>query len=140
MTPQTIALVQTSFAKVAPIADLAADIFYDKLFAIAPEVRPLFPEDMVEQKKKLMQMLALAVQNLDRFEEIKSAVADLGARHVGYGVEDAHYDAVGEALLGTLEAGLGPSWSPELYAAWAETYTILATVMKHAAAEERLAS
>ena len=64
MTPEQVKLVQQTFGQVAPIADKAADLFYDRLFAIAPEVRSLFPGDLTEQKKKLMQMIAVAVTNL----------------------------------------------------------------------------
>ncbi|SFI22735.1 globin family protein [Albimonas pacifica] len=135
MTPEKVALVQTSFKKVAPIADTAADIFYARLFEIAPEVRSLFPEQMGDQKKKLMQMLATAVNNLHKVETIVPAVQDLGRRHVAYGVKDAHYDTVGAALLYTLEKGLGEDWTPEVADAWTETYGIVATTMKTAAAE-----
>ena len=129
MTPEKIALVQDSFAKVAPIAETAADIFYDRLFEIAPEVRPLFPEIMTDQKKKLMQMLATAVNGLKDLDAIVPAVQNLGARHVGYGVKEEHYDSVGAALLFTLGKGLGDDFTPEVEAAWTETYGILAGVM-----------
>ncbi|MEC9431962.1 MAG: globin family protein [Pseudomonadota bacterium] len=135
MTPEKVALVQTSFKKVAPIADTAADIFYARLFEIAPDVRSLFPEQMGDQKKKLMQMLGAAVANLHQVETILPAVQDLGRRHVAYGVTDAHYDTVGAALLYTLEKGLGEDWTPELAEAWTETYVTVAGVMKAAAAE-----
>lgn len=135
MTPEQVELVQGSFKKVAPIADTAADLFYDKLFEIAPDVRPLFPENLAEQKKKLMQMLATAVGNLHQLDTIVPAVQDLGKRHVAYGVADAHYDSVGAALLDTLEKGLGDDWTPDTAAAWTEAYTTLATTMKDAAAE-----
>lgn len=135
MTPEKVALVQSSFRKVAPIADTAADIFYARLFEIAPEVRSLFPEQMGDQKKKLMQMLAMAVNNLHQVETIVPAVQDLGRRHVAYGVRDAHYDTVGAALLFTLEKGLGEDWTPEVADAWTETYGLVATTMKSAAAE-----
>src|SRR5262245_55422115 len=101
MTPAEIELVQTSFKSVAPIADQAADLFYGRLFEIAPEVRPLFPEDLKEQKKKLMGMLATAVASLHQVEKIVPAVQDLGRRHGGYGVTAAHYEPVGEALIWT---------------------------------------
>lgn len=135
MTPEQVELVQGSFKKVVPIADTAADLFYTKLFEIAPEVRSMFPDELAEQKKKLIQMLATAVNNLHQLEEIVPAVQDLGKRHVGYGVVDAHYDHVGAALLDTLEKGLGEDWTPDLAEAWVETYTILSTTMKEAAAE-----
>lgn len=139
MTPEQITLVQDSFKKVAPIADTAADIFYDRLFEVAPQVRPLFPADMANQKKMLMQMLATAVAGLSNVESIVPAVQDLGRRHVNYGVKDEHYDIVGGALLYTLEKGLGEGWTPELAEAWTTVYTTVATVMKDAAAEVKAA-
>lgn len=129
MTPEKIEMVQGSFKKVVPIADAAADIFYDRLFEIAPQVRSLFPEDMSEQKKKLMQMLAIAVNGLTKLDEILPAVQDLGRRHTGYDVTPEHYDYVGAALLYTLGKGLGDEFTPELEEAWTETYTTLAGVM-----------
>ena len=129
MTPEKIALVQDSFAKVAPIAETAADIFYDRLFEIAPEVRPLFPEVMTDQKKKLMQMLAIAVNGLTKLDEILPAVQDLGARHNGYDVTPEHYDFVGQALIYALSQGLGDDFTDDVQAAWVETYGTLANVM-----------
>ena len=105
MSPDQIALVQDSFRKVVPIAATVADLFYDRLFEIAPDVRPLFPDDLKEQKKKLVAMLATAVTNLHQIETIAPAVADLGKRHAAYGVKLEHYEPVGAALLWTLEQG-----------------------------------
>jgi hemoglobin-like flavoprotein len=109
MTPQQIDLVQSSFKKVVPIAGTAADLFYDRLFEIAPEVRPMFPQDLSEQKKKLMGMLGTAVGNLHKLDTILSAVKDLGQRHKGYGVTAVHYAPVGAALLWTLERVSAPT-------------------------------
>lgn len=134
MTPEQVQLVQSSFQKVVPIADTAADLFYDRLFTIAPEVKPLFPDDLGPQKKKLMQMLATAVTNLHQVEKILPAVEDLGRRHVAYGVTAKHYEPVGAALLWTLEQGLGADFTPPVKAAWTEVYTTVAGVMTKAAA------
>ncbi|MFN3655919.1 MAG: globin family protein [Pseudolabrys sp.] len=130
MSPDQVSLVQASFRKIVPIADTAADLFYDRLFDIAPEVKPLFPEDLREQKKKLIAMLATAVNNLHQIETILAAVADLGKRHATYGVTAAHYAPVGAALLWTLEQGLGPDFTPPVKAAWSEAYTTLAGAMQ----------
>src|SRR5262245_17647587 len=91
MTPQQIALVQGSFQSVAPIASKAADLFYDRLFEIAPELRRLFPADLSAQKVKLMAMIATAVANLHRLDAILPAVRQLGDRHRDYGVSAEHY-------------------------------------------------
>ena len=129
MTPQQVELVQTSFKKVVPIATTAADLFYNRLFEIAPDTRALFPEDLTEQKGKLISMLGTAVTNLHKLDTILPAVKDLGSRHKGYGVTAAHYEPVGAALLWTLEKGLGADFTPEVKVAWTETYTALAGVM-----------
>ena len=129
MTPQQVELVQTSFKKVVPIAGTAADLFYDRLFEIAPPVRALFPSDLTEQKVKLMAMLGTAVTNLHQLDTILPAVKALGERHKSYGVTADHYAPVGAALLWTLEKGLGPDFTPETKEAWTATYTALAGVM-----------
>ncbi|GIX27444.1 MAG: hemoglobin [Burkholderiales bacterium] len=134
MTPQQIALVQSTWSKVVPIQEQAARLFYDKLFEMDPSLRPLFKGDMVEQGRKLMAMINTAVNGLTRLNEIVPAVQALGRRHVGYGVKEAHYETVGAALLWTLEQGLGPSFTPEVRQAWATAYGLLAGVMKEAAA------
>lgn len=130
MTRRQIELVQTSFAEVKPIAQAAAALFYDRLFEIAPEVRPMFRGDMAEQGRKLMTALAFVVAGLERFEQLRGVVAELGARHASYGVRDYHYTAVAEALLWTLAAGLGRSFTPEVEDAWVSAYTILADAMR----------
>jgi hemoglobin-like flavoprotein len=132
MTPEKIEIVQSSFQKVVPIAGAAADIFYDRLFEIAPDTRTLFPEDMTDQKAKLMQMLGTAVNGLKDLDAIVPAVQELGARHNGYNVTDAHYDSVGAALIYTLGKGLGDDFTPEAEEAWTEVYMLLAGVMKDA--------
>jgi hemoglobin-like flavoprotein len=134
MTPEQVTLVQDTFKQVAPIAPQAADLFYGRLFEIAPEVRPLFPADLTSQKEKLMTMIGTAVTNLHQVEKIVPAVQDLGRRHVGYGVKDAYYKPVGEALIWTLEKGLGAAFTQPVKDAWVAAYTTLASVMTQAAA------
>ncbi|HVF68515.1 MAG TPA: globin family protein [Pyrinomonadaceae bacterium] len=134
MTGEQITLVRDSFEKVLPIADVAAALFYARLFDLNPALESLFKGDITEQGRKLMQMLGLAVRSLDRLEQIMPAVQALGARHVGYGVRDRDYDTVGRALIWTLRKGLGDDFTPDVEAAWAEVYSTLAGVMKEAAA------
>jgi hemoglobin-like flavoprotein len=130
MTPEQVKLVKESFRKVLPTAGVAADLFYDRLFEIAPEVRPLFPDDLVAQKKKFIAMLATAVTNLHAVDKIASAVEDLGKRHVAYGVTAKHFAPVGAALLWTLEEVLGSDFAPPVKTAWTEAYVTLAGVMR----------
>jgi hemoglobin-like flavoprotein len=134
MTPKQVELVQGSWKKVLPIADTAAEMFYSKLFSMDPAVKPLFKGDMKAQGRKLMTMISTAVNGLTRLEAIVPAVQDLGRRHVKYGVKEQHYDTVGAALLWTLEQGLGEAFTPDVKAAWATAYGVLAKTMKDAAA------
>ena len=129
MTPQQIELVQTSFAKVVPIADAAAALFYGRLFEIAPEVRAMFPADLTEQRRKLVAALAMVVGGLKNLDAMLPAVKGLASRHVGYGVGAAHYAPVGEALIWTLQQGLGEDFTAETRQAWASAYGLLAGVM-----------
>jgi hemoglobin-like flavoprotein len=129
MTPHQITLVQTSFAKVVPIAATAADLFYGRLFEIAPDVRRMFPDDMAEQKKKLMAMLGTAVGGLSRLDRLVPAVQALGERHAGYGVTAAQFAPVGAALLWTLQQGLGDDFTPEVGEAWTTVYGVLSRTM-----------
>lgn len=129
MTPEQVKAIQESFAKVAPISAQAAALFYGRLFEIAPEVKPLFHTDMEEQGRKLMATLAVVVNGLSNLEAVLPAASALAKRHAGYGVKPTHYQPVGEALIWTLERGLGEQWTPELAAAWIAAYTILSEYM-----------
>jgi hemoglobin-like flavoprotein len=126
-------LVRASFARVAPIADTAAAMFYDRLFATDPTLRPLFKGDMMAQGRLLMTMIETAVENVHRLDQILPAVRDLGRRHAGYGVKAADYDTVATALLGTLEQALGPQFTPAVRDAWFACYQTIAGEMKAAA-------
>jgi hemoglobin-like flavoprotein len=127
-------LVRASFARVTPMADTAASMFYDRLFATDPALRPLFKGDMAAQGKLLMTMIATAVENLHQLDQILPEVRELGQRHAGYGVKAADYDTVAGALLGTLEEALGAEFTPAVRAAWVACYQTLAGEMKTAAA------
>lgn len=129
MNPTQIKLVQDSFAKVAPISEQAAVLFYGRLFEVAPSVRAMFPDDMTEQRKKLMATLAVVVGGLTNLEAILPAASALAKRHVSYGAKAEHYPVVGGALLWTLEKGLGDAWTPELAEAWTAAYGTLSGYM-----------
>lgn len=129
MTPDQVKLVQQSFAKVAPISEQAAELFYGRLFEVAPAVRAMFPDDMTEQRKKLMATLAVVVNGLTNLEAVLPAASVLAKRHVGYGAKAEHYPVVGGALLWTLEKGLGDAWTPETASAWTAAYGTLSGYM-----------
>jgi hemoglobin-like flavoprotein len=130
MTDEQIRLVQDSFRQVAPIAETAAQLFYARLFELDPDLELLFKGNLSEQGRKLMQMLGLAVNSLNRMDQLLPIVQSLGTRHVSYGVRDKDYDTVGQALLWTLQKGLGEAFTPDVEAAWSDVYAILASEMQ----------
>ena len=122
-----IALVEQSFDQVKPIAPRAAVMFYERLFELDPSLRPLFRGDLARQGQMLMAMIAGAVNGLRNIPQLTPVLRQLGARHVAYGVEDAHYATVGKALLWTLEQGLGDAFTI--------AYGLLAGTMQEGARE-----
>ena len=130
MTNEQIKLVQDSFRQVGPIAETAAQLFYARLFELDPDLELLFKGNLSEQGRKLMQMLGLAVNSLDRMEQLLPVVQSLGTRHVSYGVRDKDYDTVGQALLWTLQKGLGQAFTPDVESAWSDVYATLASAMQ----------
>ena len=129
MNPSQIKLVQESFAKVAPIADQAAVMFYNRLFEVAPQVKAMFPADLTEQRKKLMATLSVVVNGLSNLDSVLPAASALARRHVSYGARAEHYPLVGGALLWTLEKGLGDGWTTEVADAWTAAYGMLSGFM-----------
>lgn len=136
MTPRQIALVRETFAQVVPIRDQAAALFYGRLFELEPDVRPLFRADLAVQGQKLMASIAMVVRELDRLDVILTDVKVMARRHVTYGVQERHYAVVGDALLWTLEKGLGAAFTAEVREAWTAAYSTLAGAMIAAAREE----
>lgn len=130
-------LVQTSFAKLAVMPEVAGALFYERLFAVNPGFRQLFKNDMRIQGLKLMTMLAMVVYNLREPGQLLPSIRDLAVRHVEYGVKLADYDALAGALLWTLEQALGKDFTPSVREAWTVCYDELADEMKAAAAGRR---
>jgi hemoglobin-like flavoprotein len=130
-------LITESFAKVAPISEKAAELFYNRLWETDPSTKELFTKtDMKEQGRKLMQTLATAVGALYSLETIVPVVEQLGKRHIAYGVKKEQYDSVGAALLWTLEQGLGADFTPEVKEAWTKVYGVLAGIATSAYKDE----
>ena len=130
MTEDQILLVKKTwkiFRGIDPI--IVGDTFYSKLFSDNPAVKKMFPQKMEEQYKKLMDMLSIVVARLDRLDELVDTITEMAQRHIQYGVRPAHYKLVGNALLWTLEQGLGNDWSTAVKEAWVECYASLAEAM-----------
>jgi hemoglobin-like flavoprotein len=132
MTPEQVQIIKTTFAEVLRIKEKVGLLFYDRLFTIAPETKPLFKGDMAEQSRKLMDTLALAIGMLRDMPSLVITLEALARRHVKYGVKDEHYDKVGAALLWTLEQGLGPAFTPRAREAWTALYGAVAKIMMDA--------
>jgi hemoglobin-like flavoprotein len=136
MTSDQIAAVRHTWAKLAPITERAAAIFYDRLFELDPSVRALFAAtDLGKHGPKFAQTVAIVVDLLDREEELLAALRTLGRRHAAYGVGWRHYGLAADALFTALECCLGPAFTAEARAAWSVSYWIAARAMQRAAAQ-----
>lgn len=135
MTNEQIDLVQGTFTKVKSIADAAATLFYERLFLLDPSLRPMFPADMAEQKKKLMMMLGMVVASLRTPDTMRDMLVSLGQRHMQYGVTTDQFAIVGASLIWTLEQGLGKDFTPETQTAWLAAFHAIAATMSEAMVE-----
>lgn len=140
LTPERIVLVRQTFEALAPISSLAGALFYERMFALYPGLRDMFHGDPDTQQRMFMQALGAAVRGLSDLPALRARLEDLGHRHERYGVCDAHYDTMLEALLWTLQQTLGEElFDAEASLAWTIAFRQMADIMKAAAREERLA-
>jgi hemoglobin-like flavoprotein len=130
-----IDLLESSFKLLAPQADRLAERFYERLFEVAPGVRPMFPDDLAEQRKALIASLGAIVSSLRTPDKMAEYLNGLALRHVEYGALDAHYDAVGGVLLATMAEIAGDAWSEELARAWGAAYGAVKQIMLAQAAQ-----
>jgi diguanylate cyclase (GGDEF)-like protein len=130
LTPRDIMLVRSSFAQMAPNQAQVANDFYDGLFALAPELQSMFPENLDQQKRKLMEMIGICIGRLHQFESLAETVRALGARHGKYGATAEHYALVGRALLMAIAKSLGDGFTPDVQEAWTKIYQALAITMQ----------
>jgi len=130
MTQEQIQLVKRTwkiFRSIDPV--LVGDTFYSKLFNDNPALRRMFPQNMNEQYRKLMDMISTIVARLDHLHELSDDIGAMAQRHARYGVRPGHYKLVGKALLWTMEQGLGIDWTPAVKEAWVTCYTTLSDAM-----------
>ncbi|MGZ3687780.1 MAG: globin family protein, partial [Bdellovibrionota bacterium] len=123
-------LITDSFERIAPLADTVSKIFYERLFELDPSTRPLFKEDLTDQRKKLIQMLAALVASLDDPGRLVPALEKLGLRHAVYSIRPEHFESVGQALLDSLKRALGSHCTPDVREAWYALYAYASGVMK----------
>lgn len=135
ITSHELLAIQTTFAAAAQDPHAMASQFYAKLFKLDPSLRALFHGDMRSQGEKLISMLQMIVSNLENLDRLLPTVRQLGQRHVNYGVKDAHYATVGQALIEALQQSSGPAWTAEAHHAWRKAYELLANTMLAAARE-----
>ncbi|MBL8877521.1 MAG: hypothetical protein JNG88_00250 [Phycisphaerales bacterium] len=134
MTEQSIQQIETSFNLLAPRGEELVQRFYGLLFARNPQVRGMFPEDLTHQKKKLLASIVLVVQNIRTPEKLMQPLREMGARHAGYGVQNAHYAIVRDTLLEVMGEMAGPAWNTNLAHTWTEALNTVATIMQEGAA------
>lgn len=134
LSDDQVDLIRHSAGRLAEVNVAATNAFYSNLFAHAPGVRALFPDDMFGQSEKLWQSIVMVVQSADDISEIEAALRELGAKHVAYGADAAHYQVVTDVLLETISAVMADEWSDDHYVAWKATLDAVSGVMLDGAA------
>jgi methyl-accepting chemotaxis protein len=137
--PLELDMLETSFDLVAPRGEALVDVFYARLFAVAPAVEPMFAAtDLRRQKSMLLATLVLLRKSLRNLDAIVPALRGLGARHVAYGARPEHYPVVGEVLIASMADVAGHAWRPEYERAWGAAFDVVAGVMLEGAAAAEL--
>jgi hemoglobin-like flavoprotein len=133
MTPEQAHAVRSSFDALWPVRGKLAESFYSRFFALAPDARALFPDDMERQQLKLMDMIAAMVGALDTSEIFQSIIVTTGRQHAQFGVRPLHFDAFGDALISGLEQQFGAAFTPEMKEGWLLLYDAVKNEMIRAA-------
>ncbi len=133
LSAEDVRRIRNGWARVVPAGDLAARMFYGRLFQLDPSLRPLFHADMKRQGEKLLATLDSIVASLDDLSGLMPVARALASRHVGYGAQPAHYDTVGEALVWAVGQIVGPDFTEADRQAWRRAYAGLAGEMVRAA-------
>jgi hemoglobin-like flavoprotein len=130
--------LETSFDLVAPRGDELMDEFYSRLFAAAPAVRSLFPNDLRRQKTMLLAALVLVRKSLRDLDAIAPTLRRLGARHVAYGAKPEHYPLVDGVLIAAMATIASDAWTPEYEHAWNNAFKVVAATMLKGAEQAML--
>ncbi|MDP1675920.1 MAG: globin domain-containing protein [Bacteroidota bacterium] len=131
MTPRQQELVRTSFSLVLSQEERITELLYQELFRLEPSTKALFRGDINEQRKKLMRMLQIAVENLGDKATLQTMLFNLGMIHQSYGVEEHHFVSFGKSLNFALKSVLKDAFTPEVEASWIAAYHYFAVTMKN---------
>lgn len=129
MDETTVELLEKSFNLLAPRGPELVDRFYAHLFAKNPQVRPLFPQEMGEQKKKLLASIQLVMANVRKPDALFEPLQDMGRRHVYYKTEPAHYPVVRDTLISVMSDMAGDAWNDDFQRAWTDALNLIAGIM-----------
>ena len=130
VSDRDIEIVRSDWEKVELMAETAATLLYDRLFALDPGIRLLFPPDLAEQKLKVIRMLGASIYGLSEPEVLIPILHLLGRKHFAFGVRERDYATLADALLWTLRMGLGEAFDGEHETAWKRVYAELAEHMQ----------
>jgi nitric oxide dioxygenase/hemoglobin len=89
-----------------------------------------------EQPKRLAAAILAYAKNIDKLQNLGTAVSRMVARHIDTGVKAEHYPYVANALLPAIRDVLGEEIATdEVLAAWGEAYWMLADILIAAEAQ-----
>jgi hemoglobin-like flavoprotein len=135
MTPSQIAAVERTLEAVD--VDVLVVDFYRRAFEADPDVAAMFTSDPALQRRRFAIELRTIVGSIRDLDAFRVAAADLGARHRDYGVRATHYRTMGAALLASLAAATGDTWTDQVEEAWTLAYNLISEAMLAGALEGR---
>jgi hemoglobin-like flavoprotein len=135
ITAQQVTLLKKSFRQL-DTQQIAAK-FYSKLFERHPEVKRLFPPDMVDLGKKLMSVFELVVFSFEEIthdkymlqQSVIVPLRELGRKHDDKGIQPEHYTIANSLLLETMQEEAGPDFTDEVKECWRVALFHLTTTM-----------
>ncbi len=131
MTTTQQQLVRATFAQLMEHHDRVAELLYQELFRLEPKSKSLFRGNIDDQKKKLMRMLTIAVENINNIKELQPMLYNLGMIHQSFGIEPHHFVSFGEALMFALRNVLKESFTREVEESWRAAYHYFEFTMKN---------
>lgn len=130
MTPTQISVVQASWQKVDEKNHEVAEMFYQRLFELAPDLRQFYQADLQEYGTRLMRNLGNAVESLARLDSVLPMLQEFGQQRFERGIKDGHETAVRNAMLWALEQRLAEAFTQDVRTAWNETYSLLTGIIQ----------
>lgn len=115
--------------KSAKGADLFVDKFYQQMFEHHPETRPLFPENLMEQKRTLLSTLDNVINGIEYIDELEKELLELGKHHKNIGIKKEMFNAFISTIVETANSSSDYRLTNEELIAWENAFREISNIM-----------